>query len=420
MRADEIEVYPGICKFGWNGTHQVKVKIDRFRPTRTRLDSEITVSAKDKEVFHSTLNLLRYDDRIGVGNRLAKMPQFDESLKDDLNWIDTPWVKMIHWATSEALRYYREGEPVLMLGNEPVQPLKHDLFPFLAEKQSNSIYGPGDSAKSMFVIFLALLMQTGQECCGLKPVRQTNVLWLDYETSRQEFNARVALLKKGMNLPEETEIAYRRCYQPLTDDIDEIRKEALEREIGLIVIDSFAGASNGDSKDEATVLAYIRALRGLDITNQTIDHVNKEHVKSGQGYGPTGSIQKFNQARNSFEIKAHKEEELNYIEIAAIHQKNNNGPKVRPLGYRIHFFKDGTMVQNFNVADNPVLSSTSLPLADRIQRVLQKGELDISEIADETGEKPSSIKTTLYRHENDKGRRLFVKNKNNMKWGNKY
>ncbi len=392
MKPDDIRIDTGIYRFSWNGSLGICVRIDRLRDHRGRLEAEITVwsSIFDTRIYHSQINLLTNRSRKEVAITCRNRP----STKNDINWQDFPWEDAIEEVCLLTLEDYRKVKPPVKIGNNPITKPKHLLYPMLVENQANLIFGPGESAKSLFTVFVALLVQSGTERCGLHPLRQVNALYLDYETDQEELNHRSAYLKKGMGFPEDLDILYKDCSQPLVQEIDQISQMIVDHNIGLVVVDSFTMACGGDSLLAEPVTNYYRALRALNATTLTVDHVTKEGSR-----GPYGSIFKFNEARNIFQIKSAKEEEEDRVEIVLIHTKFNNGRRVKPYGYKFSFFEDGTIVESTDVTENAALSA-GLPLQYQIIELLKHGGMNVKSIASELGAEQDTVRRTLNRYRN--------------------
>ncbi len=393
MKPDKEESKAGIFTYSWNGTHQISIRIDRIKEKSGKVDCEMSVRSKDRVVYHSGLNLLAHRSRVDAGNSLAQYRAF----KDDMNWKEFPWSDVVQYACTRTLQLFRQGDPPIRLGNQPIEKVKHLMFPLLVQDQANMIYAPGESSKSLLSMFLGCVVQSGELMAGLRPTAKKNVLYLDYETSPSEFNSRVMRLKKGNSFDDKLDILYRWSFQPLNNELETLQAIIEENKIGFIIVDSFTKASDGDTNEAQTAAKFYRTLRELGGTSLVLDHVNKQHIQNGGTYGPMGSIVKVNDARNIFEIKADIDDETDSIEIMLKHIKFNNGRKVKPFGMKFNFFEDGITVEKTDVAKNTVLNK-SLSLKDQINNVLNGKTMTAQDIASEIDANPGSVTTTLNRY----------------------
>ncbi len=401
MKPDEVNAIGTGHRYSWNGSHGIVLEINRLREARGRIDAEVRVSCVSGHVYHGLINLLKHRDRKEVINACIKK-------QCDVNWEDFPFDSAFEEACLDALSQYRQGEPVVEVGNKPISSKsKHLLYPFLVENQANLIYGPGGTCKSFLSGFICLLLESGESRCKLNPNQITRTLYLDFETSREEINDRVQMLKSGLNLPKDTIPLYRFCHQPLAADIAEIQRLVSKDNVGFVIVDSYGMACGGDAWSQQVARDYFMSLRSLRVPTLTIDHVAKENAK-----GPFGSVYKYNEARNIFEIKATQELGEDATEIGLFHRKANNGRLLKPLGYRFSFIDDeAVIVESIDVKENGVLAS-ELPLKDKIVALLRSGPMKAPDIATELDVKESSVRGTLNRYKD----KIFAKLMDNV-WG---
>lgn len=105
------------------------------------------------------------------------------------------------------------------------------------------------------------------------------------------------------------------------------------------------------------------------------------------------------------------------MEIALIHQKNNLGPKAKPLGIRVKFTNNanGELTRidfsSCDLAANPILSSV-LPIWQQLINAFKDlTTATFGELSEHTGIPEASVKTSCYKYKN-----LFTKVDGNY-WG---
>ena len=69
------------------------------------------------------------------------------------------------------------------------------------------------------------------------PARAVPVAYLDYETTRDTLNARLALIAAGRGI-DPTPILYKRMTRPLADEAAALAAEFARSGVGLVIVDS--------------------------------------------------------------------------------------------------------------------------------------------------------------------------------------
>jgi len=392
----------GIYVVSWED-RGVALRFERLSEARDTVTAEVTIRTMNpvSTLYWGRLNLLTVQGRRPVVKQLEEryMP------------VEWRWDNVVEQACLMVMERHREGEPVVLIGNLPPQEQEeYCVFPFIKEGQANLLFGPGGIGKSNLACLLALLAQTGFTCAGINAhAEPVNVLYLDYESSKEDLDERIRALRAGLELPEGTEIAYRYCAQALAHDIEEITRQVLERRIGLVIVDSLGTACGGAPEEADSILRYFSALRSLKVSTLTISHTNKE----GKLFG---SVYTWNQARNIFEVRGNPEEDSAQAVIGLYHVKINRGRKVKPLALRFVFNDDlGTVgVGRADILDIPVLEE-GVPLHARIAHTLERGASSVKDLAETLGAPEPQIRQALNRGR-DKQFLAFPGAKN--LWGN--
>lgn len=377
------------------------IALSRIRESNRGTTGELIIQYiaspdKAKTLTHRSVNLLTSKAQLA---------------KELAGKYEAPWVSMFEQVSVLALRALRQGEPI-----ESLQPTDEDhpawfvLNPLLYDKNPTVLYGPGDSMKSFFALYCGLLLASG--LCGpnlsVAP-EPWKVLFLDWEMSVQDVRGRVKLLQAGdarlTGVPD-----YRRCYHPLADDVNELKRIVSDGQYDVLIVDSLAMAAGGQELERAdSAIRFNAALRALNCTSLIIGHTPKpqEDQKERNLYG---SVFFHNLCRVSWECRREGET------IGLYQKKNNLGVKHDPLGFTLSIAEDRCTVGAADLNTDPALSE-ALPLQARIEALLKnKSILTASSIADELNAKLESVRRTLQRYK-DKKWVQFASSKGEMEWG---
>lgn len=233
------------------------------------------------------------------------------------------WSDYLEMACVLAMRSERTGEPFQRVGNLPEDQRPHFwlLERYMRLHQVTSLFADGATGKSTLAVLWALSVLTGQELAGFQPAYSGPVIWLDWESDEWDIDDTIKCICQGHSLPTGLEFDYRRETWPLTQTYQQVSRQVAQTSAALVVIDSAGYAIGGDSEKASDVLAYTRALRALGTTVLTIDHIVKGDSK-GKAFG---SVYKFNEVRQAFELERSQEEGSNESIIRVKCRKANKG-----------------------------------------------------------------------------------------------
>ena len=354
---------------------------------------------EEKLIYPTQANLLSTPTINSLARRLEK------------NSDKIPWIDILAYVAGKTREIARQGEPALPVGEKPeTLKIEYQLSPILERNQPTTIYSPGGYAKSYLAAYIACLVQFN--CKGITDSHNCwmptagNVLYLDWESSLQDHKRRVWAIKQGLGIGTEETFLYRFCHRPLTADIRNIQRIVSESKINLLVVDSqMAAAGYGPDPSQVSNQFY-NALRSLRCTTLTLDHVSKAEwgkMADADSLGPYGSVVKFNRSRSQFEIKKSQTAEEDFMEIALIHRKHNEGRLLKPIGIRIDFHNntggelEKVTFKACDISDNPELSKVQT-LKDRLIGILAGGPVTVKELAEELDKPEGTIRTLLNRH----------------------
>ena len=291
---------------------------------------------------------------------------------------EVDWDALLEQLYMKVKAKHREGAPIEDIDGD-ADVLEEDtpwiIEPILQENNTSIIYGHGSAGKSWFGQYLAILADLGLSHGGLH-VEPSKVLYLDWETDRQELNLRVTKIKAGLNVEGKTNIKYRFMSDSLINDLQVIKEKIIEHGITLLIIDSIGAAQGGDLNDAYVVGQFFNAIRKLRVTTLCIDHMNKEN-------GLFGSVMKFNRSRLVWEVKKHQEQNSSTLHVGLFHKKANNAGHLADMGFELSFSKESITVERKDVRDTPL--ETEMSPTQRIDNAIRTfpGGLTPIEIAQE-------------------------------------
>lgn len=384
-----MDVNGGVYLLRWK-EEMVAMKLDRIRESQMSVTAELTVGTTrpgigGQHLHQARATLTSTQARAQIAGALRRRV-------DDLDWD-----AMIEQACVMVLQNYRQGEPVIQVGNlERREQSAYLVWPLLRYGEPTLIYADGGSGKSTLAAMIGLMVQSGHPgMANMNVLGHGNVLYLDYEASFEEVDEHVKQLRPALRL-EGTEILYRFCYQPLADEVEEIQHIVSEQEVSLLIVDSLALACGGEPEKTENILPYYRALRSLRKASMTLHHVNKEDKFYGNSYLK-------NMSRSVWRLRKTQEAGADELVIGLYHDKVNRGKLIQPIGLRFRYDgvnraeATGVVVEPYELLEDPG-QAANLPMKDRIAALLKTGKRTVKEIAEEVVSDENSVRTTLNRH----------------------
>ena len=384
----------------------VTVEVNRFKPERSELWAYLTIEADlskhpNMEEPHVLLQRQNLSNGTAKG-RLAK------TLTERIFLGDGVWDGIVELICTRSLRRHWEGSEMVQIGKKPKRKeIPYLLYPIIRKDAPCIIYGTGGIGKSYVSLYFAMLVQHNISKGRLAP-RQANVLYLDWESGEDALNERLSALNKGLGI--DSELNYRYCHLPLSDDIDTISQMIVEGDIGLVVVDAKGAAIGGQINEAKETMQMYNALRSLNVTSLIVDHVSKE-----SNDGPIGSIYNLNEARNVWEMRANNVAGDGKSKIGLYHRKTNVGKRHESFGLEFNFIEDEykiidvVTVTESDVKDDPI-TRKGLTDPERIEEFLKRevnyfpdGTVEYKtfsgpEIAAELGMKEGTVRTRLSDH----------------------
>lgn len=338
------------------------------------------------------LNISSGRDRSGFANRLQER-------KPGIEWRNLVDAFCVQVEARESA-----GPTLAWVGNLPA-PIDGGWLVdgLIQRKQTTGIHGDGSVGKSFLALAVAVSLKTGLEVVpGFRPSARCNAIYCDYETDDDTMNARVQMIAAGLGV-DPPDIAYYRMEQPFADSIEWLLPKVQEHQVGLVIVDSVEAAMSGSSGNGAPAndapAKMNRALRQLGVAALLVDHINSEQAAQKEAVRtPYGSRFKRNWQRMSFHLKQSREPGPDKVKhLGLFNTKFNNGEEgqVTGLAWGIG---DGVCQWWAEDIDDPELEE-ALPSVERIAAYLRReGPSQPSVIAEDTGIKQATVRSTLSRH----------------------
>jgi hypothetical protein len=283
------------------------------------------------------------------------------------------------------------------------------------DRHPTLLYGPGESGKSFFALYVACLLASGGTSSNLAVAPDGhNVLYLDWEMRAPEMRARVRQLRGGH--PELTKAPlHRNMHLPLASCAPEIRREIHERDITIVIVDSLGPATGGEIERSADPVAFFNTLGSLGCASLLIGHVAKPSDED-KPRTPYGSVYYFNLARSIWEMRLIAEPDSDERTLALYHRKNNLGRRLPPLGYTLTITDQKAHFAECDPTEEPELAR-GLTLRERIKRLLaDHNARTVQTIADILSAESETVRRTLNRYKGRDWVSLPLEGKKEGEW----
>ena len=327
---------------------------------------------------------------------------------------EVQWITILEEMCADVLRQYREGEPWQEVWTtEEVAPPSYLIYPLIMRNQHNVLFGLGGAGKSM-IGQLAMVMLTlpwDEHGTSLRLDGTARCLYLDWETNYGDVLYQVKRICRGGDLPD-ISYAYRRCYQPLADDLDSIHKTIEESQADLVIVDSIGAAIGGDLNATEPAFRFFNSLRGILADNRTtllMGHTAKDEKGKRSVYG---NAYYTNLPRNIFDIRSSQDESKSVLNIGIWQHKSNPVGYIPPLGLRFSFTETEIVAETQDVRDVPEFMK-ELSLRVQIIELLKTGSHTVKEMHEQLGGKQDTLSRILRRMKRDGETVLLPGNK----WG---
>ena len=380
----------------WYENYGLRMELlEIIQDSRTRSPSAEVIVQVSKKHYPNIRNETIYRTRLNLISIQSKT-KFVNEMKRKIPPIE--WADVVENITEQTLARYREGNEVMKIGSIQDEGMpSYQAFPIIRSDGVNILFGQGAQGKSYISTFICMLVQSGMDHAGIV-TEQGNVLYLDWEDSWQSVNRRVMALKKGNNDTLHDIDHVDMSGTTIDTEMSSIIRMVEDRDISLVVIDSFGMAVGGNQNEGDYVKGVMSSLNELKASVLVIDHVSKEN-----GDTPIGSNYKQTSARNVWKIDKSQNLGANIVEVGLYHTKANNSKLFAPVGIRMEFINDmydqtdRVLISTIDVGDSDALAD-QLPVAKKIEKALTEAPMTVEQLITYTGSSINTVRTTLSRN----------------------
>jgi hypothetical protein len=360
-----------------------------IRDTRDGVRGELTVEQRGQRLLWGAWSL--------------SSPQVRESLRKRLAEVapDSPWGTYLEEAAWRFTQAAREGEPLVTLTGAMGTPARALMPRLLYEGEPTLLYADGDTGKSLVALTLAVAVQSGTALpAGLTPEQAVPAAYLDWETTRDTIDRRLAQISAGLGIAPPP-LLYKRMTRPLIDVAAALSAEFSRRSIGLVVIDSkmFALSGGEGAAFHEPVTAFYNTLRLFaPAAVLVLNHITNADARSGMPARPFGGAFAFNGPRLSWEAKRDRDVDDTAAIVFTCRKANNHPRKFPPFGLRFTEERDGAIaVAELDLRDTAWQTVAGSSLTYRLKLALAEDPKTVDALAKELGVGADNVRRTLNR-----------------------
>ncbi len=374
-----------------------RITQDRYTSADIRVEYIKPLQFQSHHIFQSKANI----DQSSGANGKTSMVKSCSTRADEMSYEE--WDAIIEYACVSVLEAFREDELEPAVNLRDLKEPKDEgmlVSPILPLNEPSIIFGEGGTGKSLLSLWIGGLVSEGFGFDWIS-AKQKNVLYLDYETSEDEFKRRGDKLASGMGMDEPYEnIWYRRYSRPLIEMVEHVRAEIDKHNIGFIVVDS-AGYACPEPESSRETNKFFNAMRSLPgVTWLVIAHTSKE---SSNNKTPFGSVFWWNGARSIWEIKKNQDAGEGWINSILHHRKINNGTMQKSIGFNLKFVRDAVTINNADVGEIENYIQTKSRIEEIYQYLLKSKQkktiAQVLEMLDLDESKLNSVRASMSRDE---------------------
>lgn len=292
---------------GWRWTtaeQDVAITVDRIVERRDEITGEILVTTlAGGYLLRRRINLM--------GSR--SIADLSRDLDEASAKSGLPWRRWLESACGTVVQAHRQGNPVEIYEGEIPRPLGVSWLcqDLVMADVVNVWIAAGSSGKSTLAAILAVAVGLGKPFLG-RSVAQGVVLYLDWESSEEDFREKLHDAAAGFGSRAVPKILRVRMRGPLKNQIHEIAELITKYHVILVIVDAVAAAGGpmGEGNYEAVALDVETAINMLPrVTILLLDHVTGDDVKTGNvPFKARGSVRKTEFARNQWTLTLDREQ----------------------------------------------------------------------------------------------------------------
>lgn len=323
------------------------------------------------------LNLSRQSERKSFAKHCAERAKTTDE--------DFDWQGAIDAAAILAIDAERGGNDAITLDDAPTTIAQnHEVGGLtVAADATTLLIAHGDSTKSLILLYVL----------GKLAERGTNVLFCDWEWQPERHLGRKRRLFGDRRLDG---LKYLKLNAPLAVESERIRRFCDLNAIEMIGVDSVGLAADGKLSDDDTAIRFYRALSTLPPAICAA-HVPKSSLAEPKGEPDAfGSVFFKNLSRIAWSLRKQATSSDDVVVVGAFPTKQNDGARLRPVGFQFTFTDEAINVASVNLATVEGLADR-LPLSSRIAHLLKRGPMSFADIATALDAKVDSIMKAVNR-----------------------
>lgn len=369
----------------------VQIEVTTVKEHSEGITAELAVTLTGRELTWGRLALASTTARGQIAKRLAQQHRA------------LPWGTLIEQACRLTVKALRAGSPLVAVHPAPRPGRQQNLIEGLTIPlgETSVGYGDGDHGKGWIACLVTVALATGHAFPYIRPTRSgLRVAYLDWESTQEDFEARLDAIARGagLRIPPDL-IYYRALSRPLAAEAGPLRADFARLGVQAAVIDSLIPAAGDEPEGTAAAISALNALRSFaGVTRFAISHVSKTSAEQLRGaLRPFGSVFMRNLVRSAWEIRRDEDAPADELRLAAFHRKHNLGPKAPAVSLALHFAPDGALtVAGADLTEAPaLLARASLPV--QIEHALRAGAVTAADLAERLSAPKATIDRTLAR-----------------------
>ena len=366
--------------------HAVVVTVTGLREHSDGITAEVLVTRGGAEVSWSKVNLASARSREELVKRLIQAAP------------KVPWPGIVERTSRLAVEAARAGNPTVAVIPRSRTGPRYALEPLAPAGETTVLAGPGGTGKGYLALGAALALSSAAALpMGLRAEIRGPVLYLDWESTEEEFAERALYLAHGLGC-RVRDLHYKPMVAPLTAELAAVQADVHRLGAVAVFIDSLAPASGPEPEGADAAVRTFTALRSLSPASRlVVAHVSKATADSPAPGRPFGSVFIENLARSVWEVRRSDDETGDDLLLGLYHRKVNSGRKHRPLALRLTFGPSAVTLHAADLTEAPdLLDRTSL--VHRLRTALTRGPQPVEALAETLGMPEDTIRRTLNRY----------------------
>lgn len=286
--------------------------------------------------------------------------------------LDAEPAGLLDLACRAALGCWREPPAWIDLGLKPLTAIPWFWTDWIPANQTTVLYADGDTGKSLLALTLAVCALTGLPFAGTWPIATAkHVLYIDYESSPEDHEHRLALICRALEVPTLEGLHYLPAAQPIGELVPTLKAARDRYRAELVILDSASMASGGEPESARAALEWVSALRQLaPATRIALAHVSKASMAiPGQPRQAYGSVQVRNGPRCSLDMRRQGDAPSGLHVTLHVNKNNLLHHKPPDIALSLEAEDDGIV---WRKSDRPAVRT--VPIIDQLLAILPEVE----------------------------------------------